>query len=354
MTKFKKDFLHGKNILLLGGAGFIGHNLAIRLRELGANVTVADSFDVNNMLNVAIQNDETADLTIYKDFLSERIELLKQMGVTLKITNSSDLYSLSKTLADNYDTVYLLAAVSHASRSNKDPVNAINNGLTPLTNLITLLADTPSTRMVYLSSSTVYGNFEKAEVDESDICRPFGMYAVLKHLGENLLKETAEYSKLNFSAIRPSALYGERCISRRVSQIFLENAFAGRTLKFNGDPSEKLDFTYIRDLVDGLVLAGHHQNAKGEIFNITFGNARPILNLVDILREKFKNVKVEISERSQATPIRGTLLNSKARNLLGFEPIWNLETGYRKYIEWYIERSKSEVMIFNDHAQHNE
>ena len=146
----------------------------------------------------------------------------------------------------------------------------------------------------------------------------------------------------------------ERCISRRVSQIFLENAFAGRELVFMGNQNEKLDFTYIQDLIQGLILAGAHPRAKGEIFNITFGEAQRVLKLTDILRDYFPNIKVTVKERNQSTPIRGTLLNNKARKLIGFKPHWPLEQGYRNYINWYIQRSKENKMIFNTISQTNE
>jgi nucleoside-diphosphate-sugar epimerase len=230
----------------------------------------------------------------------------------------------------------------------------LNHGLVPFTNLVTLLADRPETRLVYLSSSTVYGNFTKDVVDETDLCAPFGMYAVLKHCGEQILNETALHSDLNYSVVRPSALYGERCISRRVSQIFLENAFAGRPLIFRGDVSERLDFTYILDLCEGLMLAGTQPAAKSEVFNITRGASRPVVDLVEILRDYFSNLNFKIEDRDQATPKRGTLSNTKALNLLGFKPKYDLDVAYRNYIEWYVNRAKKETMRFNNISQVNE
>lgn len=345
----------GKRVLLIGGAGFIGHNLALQLREEKAQVDILDAFSVNSVINLSINQEETKDISVYKDFLEERIELLRNAGVRLLIGNASNKYEVSKTIANgNYDVIYLLAAVSHASRSNTDPVGAIGNGLIPFLNVISELADRPETRLVYLSSSTVYGDFTKSQVDETDHCSPYGMYAVLKHVGEKLLFETAKNSRLNFSVVRPSALYGERCISRRVSQIFLENAFAGRPLVFKGDKDERLDFTYIKDLIQGLILTGFHVNAHRELFNITFGNAQPVLKLADILKQYFPNVKVEVQPREQDTPKRGTLLNVKARDLLGFSPEWDLEKGYDRYIRWYLQRSKSRMMVFNNIPQTNE
>jgi nucleoside-diphosphate-sugar epimerase len=344
----------GQKALLIGGAGFIGHNLALELRRQGVEVDIADGFRVNSLLNLSIQGQETQDIEVYRDFLEERLELLRSSNTEFIISNATDRYDVSKILENHYDVVYLLAAVSHASRSNSDPVGAMQNGLLPFVNVVSELSQRPNTRLVYLSSSTVYGHFTKDAVDETDTCNPYGMYAVLKHVGEKILFETGQNSDLNFSVVRPSALYGERCISRRVSQIFLENAFAGRTLVFKGDKEEKLDFTYIQDLVQGLILAGFHEKGFRELFNITYGNARPVLSLVDILREYFPKLELEVEDRDQATPLRGTLLNTKAKALLGFEPQWNLEEGYASYIRWYLQRSKERKMVFNSISQTNE
>lgn len=346
--------IKGKRVLLIGGAGFIGHNLSLELSRLGAQVTVADGFRVNSLLNLATSPEETHNIKVYENFLDERLHLMRKAKVNLIILNASNRYEIGKILDQGFDIVYLLAAVSHASRSNTAPIVAIDNGLVPFTNVITELATKPDTRLVYLSSSTVYGNFKKDAVNEDDECDPFGMYAILKHVGERILRETADYSDLNFSVVRPSALYGERCISRRVSQIFLESAIAKRDLIFTGSVDEKLDFTYIRDLIQGLILAGVHPKAKNEIFNITYGDAQRVLRLPEILEEYFPDIKVVIKERNQATPLRGTLLNDKARELIGFNPQWSLEDGYRNYIKWYIERANNSTMTFSNALQTNE
>ena len=76
---------------------------------------------------------------------------------------------------------------------------------------------------------------------------------------------------LPYTIVRPSALYGPRCVSRRVGQIFIEEALAGRPLSIDGDGEERLDFTYIDDLVDGLCLAIGHPGARNQIFNLTYG-----------------------------------------------------------------------------------
>ena len=98
----------------------------------------------------------------------------------------------------------------------------------------------------------VYGNFKGDEVDENSNCDPLGIYAALKFSGEKIVKSYGQVFDLNYTIVRPSALYGERCVSRRVGQIFIENALNKKEITVDGDGEEKLDFTYIKDLVDGV------------------------------------------------------------------------------------------------------
>ena len=140
---------------------------------------------------------------------------------------------------------------------------------------------------------------------------------------------------LPYTIIRPSALYGERCVSRRVGQIFIENAIQNKPIKINGDGEDKLDFTYIKDLIEGISICCTNVKAKNEIFNITYGNARKINDLLSILKNEFPNINVEYKEREKLMPIRGTLSVKKAKNLLDFIPEFSIDVGYLKYINWY-------------------
>ena len=135
--------------------------------------------------------------------------------------------------------------------------------------------------------------------------------------------------------IRPSALYGERCVSRRVGQIFVENAIQNLDITVNGDGNEKLDFTYIEDLVDGISTCCENEKAKNETFNLTFGNARKINELLEILKSQFPKVNVIYKEKEKFVPERGTLNIKKAKKLINFEPKYPIEIGYERYIGWY-------------------
>ena len=181
----------------------------------------------------------------------------------------------------------------------------------------------------------VYGNFESDEVDEESICKPIGIYGSLKLAGELIVKSYNQVFGIPYTIIRPSALYGERCVSRRVGQIFIENAIQNLDVVINGNGREQLDFTYIDDLVNGIATCCENDNAKNQTFNITFGNAREVNEMVEILKKAIPHVNIIYKDKENFMPERGTLKNNKAKSLLGFQPQYPIEIGYSKYIEWY-------------------
>ncbi len=103
----------------------------------------------------------------------------------------------------------------------------------------------------------------------------------------------------------------------------------------NGDGNDKLDFTYIEDLVRGISYCCDNEKSKNETFNITAGNARKINDLIDILKNEFKNIKINYKEREKFMPERGTLRTDKAKRLLNFKANHSIESGYQEYINWY-------------------
>ena len=129
--------------------------------------------------------------------------------------------------------------------------------------------------------------------------------------------------------------HGERCISRRVGQIFIESALNKKEILISGDGYEKLDFTYIEDLLQGFEKIITNKKSKNEIFNITYGSARSINEMTEVLKNYFPNIVIKNEQRDKLTPVRGTLSIKKAKDLIGYNPKWSLENGYPKYIQWY-------------------
>ncbi len=326
--QFKK-----KKIILVGGAGFIGHNLAISLRIKGAEVKVLDSLQVNN-LGEHSNSKIGKENPIYTNFLNERISLLQKNKIPIDIVDARDYHLLSNKLSNfKPDVVVFLAAVAHANKANKDPYNTFDHSLRTLENTLDTIRHT-NAHLIYFSSSMVYGEFKERKVNELTVCNPIGIYGALKYSGEKLLIAYNQVFGLKYSIIRPSALYGERCVSRRVSQVFIENAINSKNLEINGDGQDSLDFTYIDDLISGIELVIKNKSSLGQTFNITYGKSEKIINLAEYIANKF-NVKINFKKRDKLMPKRGTLDISKAKKLMNYSPTFNIYKGIDKYIDWY-------------------
>jgi nucleoside-diphosphate-sugar epimerase len=320
-------------ILLVGGAGFIGHNLALALRTRGHEVAVFDSMAINHLHSPESKEPE------YIDFLLDRMTLLKENGVIVTRGDATGYHGLSRTAREfQPHAIVHLSAVAHANRARKMRHETFDNNLKTLENVLDIAAqrdvfpDAP--HVVYFSSSMVYGDFKLGQALESFECDPKTLYGGVKLAGENLIKGYRELG-VPYTIIRPSALYGPRCISGRVIQKFIEAARRGEPVRVQ--ESSSLDFTYINDLVDGVVLA-LESDVRGETFNMTYGKARQLLEVLRILREHYPDLTWEKQPNEMEMPNRGTCVMAKAKNLLGHEPKWPLEKGIPAYVDWYENR----------------
>lgn len=325
----------GKKIALVGGAGFIGHNMALKLEEIGALPHIIDSLQVNHLGYYTSKYIENKNSERYIGFLNERLSLIRNNKIGLHIIDVRDYHLVSSVLNNiNPDYVVHLAAIAHANKSNKDPYSTFDHSLRTLENVLDALRS-KKTHLIYFSSSMVYGNFDGEDVEEDKVCNPIGIYGALKFGAEKLVIGYNQVFGLPYTIIRPSALYGERCVSRRVGQAFIENALSGIPLTVNGDGSDSLDFTYIDDLVQGVLRCIENDNSLNQVFNITFGGARKIKELAEIVMENFPGTSLECKPRDSLMPERGTLSINKARDLLGYKPQYPIETGFKRYIDWY-------------------
>ena len=327
--------LAGRRIALVGGAGFIGHTLALELKRRGAEVAVVDGLAVNNLLHYLALPADHPNKDLYIRIVQQRLEKLETAGIPLHIQDAREYDELSRTLGEiEPQTVVHLAAIAHASRSNKDPMSTFGHSLRTLENSLDF-ARADAEHFVYFSSSMVYGNFLTPEVAEDHPTDPIGIYGALKLSGEKIVIAYEQVFDLPYTIIRPSALYGPGCVSRRVSQIFIESALVGDKLRVDGEGDERVDFSYIDDVVDGIVRTIEDPAARNETFNITAGGSRSLKELITIVQEHFPEVEVEYVERDALRPYRGTLSIDKAREKLGYEPQVVLEDGLDRYVAWY-------------------
>jgi nucleoside-diphosphate-sugar epimerase len=332
--------LDGRRIAIIGGAGFIGHHLALALAARRAHVEVIDSLQVNNLLWFQSERDPVQRQAAL-GMLNERLDLMRHAGIPLHPQDARDYHALSRLLAEIRPSVIVhLAAVSHAGRSNKDPYSTFDHSLRTLENALDYSRGAVE-QFIYLSSSMVYGNFMQPRVAEEHPLNPIGIYGALKLAGEKMVIAYQQVFDLAYTIVRPSALYGPRCVSRRVSQIFVENALRGDALTIAGDGREMLDFTYIDDLVDGICRAIGSPGARNETFNLTYGAARSVADLVEVVRQHFPDLRVEHVERDSLMPMRGTLSVDRAVERLGYAPAFPIEAGMGRYITWYREHTQA-------------
>jgi nucleoside-diphosphate-sugar epimerase len=330
----------GERVMLVGGAGFIGHHLALGLRRIGAEVLIVDHLQINNLVKIVSDADlDEVRRKLYTNFLLDRFTLLREAGVALVNADARQMAEITQ-IFDEFDPTRIvhLAAISSAVTANQVPGLAYDLQISSLRNVLELcrLKGSKVERVSFMSSSTVYGDFEGDSVDETVRPSPRGVYANGKYIGERMLREAWNLHGLPYSIIRPSALYGIRCVSGRVSQKFVENALIGKPLLLEGGGSGRLDFTHIEDVVQGIILALFLGGGKSRTFNITFGNARTIADLADIIKEYIPEVILEERPAAKEKPKRGTLMVDRAKEYLGFEPRFPLDKGYREYVQWYL------------------
>lgn len=317
-------------ICIVGGAGFIGHNLALALKLNGHQVHIFDNLAINNLYNLTAPSE--LHRQNYENFIDMRLDMLREEHIPVHILDARHYSALSEAMGwIEPECIVQLAAVAHIDRSRKHPHSTFDNSLVTLENALDIAVQTKARKFVYFSSSTVYGDFQKKVVDETEPTNPVGTYGALKLSGEMLVKAYRHDKGLPYIIIRPQALYGPRCVSGRVTQVFVENALVGRRLVVHGNTRH--DFTYIDDLIDGTVRAVEN-TCENETFNLTSESVVSVPELAEMVARKF-GAKVEMGEPDPTKPARGLMSCNKARDMLGYAQRTPVSVGMAKYMTWY-------------------
>ncbi len=320
------DLNSGKKqtIMLLGGAGFLGYYTTKRLVAMGHKVIIYDKY-VNFLDH---------DKSHYKIYLRERIKELSQIA-TMVYGDIRDTELLTQTIQKHApDTVVLYAAIPIATVCNRIAPEALDINLMGAASVIKAIGSTDIVkRIVFASSSFVYGHFKYAPADEKHPTSPIDVYCGTKLAGESIIIGFCVRYGIEYTIVRPSAVYGALDANRRVSQIFVENALLGKTLKVH-DPVAKLDFSYVEDTANGFALAATQSGGANQIFNITCGQGRTLVEFANILKNLIPNVEIEVTTTTgeEKRPLRDALDVRKAKELLGYEPQFPLERGLAKYV----------------------
>lgn len=318
-----------KKIIITGGSGFIGSHLAYRLRK--EKIYIID----NNRSYLNFNYDT------YKNYYKEILYRQKYLLSKAKIINCDlkNLYDLSKVVENlKPDYVIHLAALPLANVSKEYSQEAITSIVDTTNNLLEILRKINfSGKFIYTSSSMVYGEFDGKKVDEKSPTDPISIYGAAKLAGEVITKGFCNSFGLNYSIIRPSAAYGPTDVNKRVIQIFLDNAIKNIPIKIKG-ASSKIDFTFVEDLVSGFECIIKSKRSDREIFNITRGSARSLLEVALIIKRYFPGLKIIKQDHEKGVPKRGTLNINKAKKLINYKPEYDIEQGIDKYIKHLLRK----------------
>lgn len=321
---------------ITGGDGFIGFHICQEL---------SNREDTEIVIYDAQKHYIPLDESNWPTYQLYRMNTLDD-GVVRYRGDTTDRGLLKEKLeAHEPDYIIHLAALPIANVSNKYPEEARQNILDGTLTLMDVLreVDFDYERVVYTSSSMVYGDFPQTEdgeiipAAEDEDCSPVGLYGGMKLSGEHITRSYSHRFDFPHTIIRPSAVYGPTDCNRRVTEIFLTNALKGDRLRLDNGGHHKLDFTYVKDLARGFLLATEHEEAVGETFNMTGGEGRSIRELAEVVCDLVPNTETYEYETEVFRPNRGALDISKARDLLGYDPGYSLEDGMAEYLEFVQE-----------------
>ena len=305
-------------VLVTGGCGFIGHRVVYLLEKQGHDVLVVD----NHTTYGSIHSDELTTL------VRERKKFINSKVLTVDIC---DFASLHKSTEFDPDVIIHLASFPRQKSVDINPQEGVKTMMEGLLNVLEL---SKHKRLIYISSSMVYGDMD-GPAKESDPCTPKGLYAIMKYTGEKMVKDYGRRYGMGYNIIRPSAVYGPRDVGDRVVAKFLYNAMTDKPLYVNGK-EEKLDFSFVDDTASGICRVAN-LGLPNETYNITRGQARTIYDAAMCVRDIIgpNIVDVVVREKDSKFPSRDALCIDKAREQLGYDPQINLEQGLQSYYDWF-------------------
>ena len=316
MTKF----------LVTGGMGLIGHNVVQRLEAKDHEVVIVDI-----MTNYGIiPQDELEYL------LDERRKKIRTQDVYR--TDIADGEAFDRVVANHRpDVIIHMASFPRQKVVNANPAWGARVMMEGLINICESAKRHRIERVVYISSSMVYGDFEDQVLEDAD-CHPIGQYGIMKLTGEDLVKDYHRRGCFDYAIIRPSAVYGPLDVEDRVVAKFMLAAMRGDTLRVNG-AGETLDFTYVDDAADGIVAAATRIMSANKTFNITKSHSISLLEAAEMIVKIVGRGTIETRDRDADFPSRGALNIDRARTILGFDPKVDVEQGFENYYKWLSESS---------------
>ena len=307
------------NYLVTGGAGFIGSNIVAELLNRGHKVRVLDNFATGRRKNL--------------DPFLDRIELIE-----------GDLrsYHIVRESVDNIDFILHQGALPSVPRSIKDPITSNDVNVVGTLNILDAALDAKVKRVVFASSSSIYGDSERLPKQEDMTPNPLSPYAVSKLAGEKYSQVFAKIYKLHTVALRYFNVFGPRQDPNSqysaVIPKFIKAVLQDKQPTIFGDGLQSRDFTFVRNVVEANILATTSDFPTGMVFNCACHERIELKYLAEKISEILgKNIKPIYADQRPGD-IKHSFANiERIQEYLGYKPKVLFEEGLRRTIQWYSE-----------------
>jgi len=313
-----------KNLLVTGGAGFIGSHLVDRLLASDAErVVVVDDF--NNFYDPTIKHDNIRDH-------------LKDPRYTICEVDIRDAAALEPLFEQaNFDCVVHLAARAGVRPSLSEPQLYTETNINGTLNLLELARQHGIKQFVFGSSSSVYGINAKVPFSEDDpIRQPISPYAATKGAGELLCHTYSHLYGLRCVCLRFFTVYGPRQRPDLAIHKFAKLNNHGKPIPVFGDGKTRRDYTYVDDIIDGLMAAIDYDQSSYEVINLGESRTVELNELISLLETELDTQATIDRQPPQPGDVPQTFADiSKARALLGYNPKTPIEEGLHRFVEWF-------------------
>ncbi|MBM4441153.1 MAG: SDR family oxidoreductase [Candidatus Rokubacteria bacterium] len=304
--------------VVTGGAGFIGSHVAERLLKDGKQVRIFDNFSTGRRENLAFPG-------------AERIEVIEG--------DLRDLAAVERA-ARGAAVIYHQAAMRSVPRSVDDPLGANDNNVNGTLHVLEAARRHGVRRVVYASSSSVYGDNPELPKREDQVMAPISPYAVSKAAGEHYARVWTKLYGIETVGLRYFNVFGPRQDPKSeyaaVLPRFILWALRGEALQVHGDGHQSRDFTYIDNVVEANILAGQAPEASGEAFNVGCGERTSLLDVIAMLESILGRPVQRVHSPSRGGDVPHTLADvSKAKRLMGYTPLVGFAEGFRRTLDFF-------------------